>query len=288
MKRKLSDEKKTQELSGQKPLTQGGLATQQNQPQPKTAEVSEILTAASNGDLAKLRSLLDQNPALVNEFDGIFHWTPLHHAVVGSSLGVVEELIARGADLNVRAITDERVMELVLNQLTVAAMFGAIGTRTNINIGLDYNLGDTPLELSVDRGNSAAELLLSKGIDVNDKAFLRWPLLHRAIQKHHWDLAQRLINRGADVNAVFKGKTPLHLVAEYGDLATAQLLLPRGPRSMPRMKKARRPELWRGTTVTKRWTSCSSSTTENEFLVTDRRPRVYPVFLRKRSVVKQV
>lgn len=56
---------------------------------------------ASSGDVSKLESLLDEDPALVCA-KGWFDRTPLHAAAQAGSLACVRLLVERGADVNVR------------------------------------------------------------------------------------------------------------------------------------------------------------------------------------------
>lgn len=63
-------------------------------------EVDEILTAASDGDISKVVELLDERPdTLVNMRDER-GFTSLHLAVANQHEQVVNELISRGADVN--------------------------------------------------------------------------------------------------------------------------------------------------------------------------------------------
>ena len=56
---------------------------------------------ASSGDIFKLKSLLDADPALVGA-KGWFDRTPLHAAADAGSLACVRLLVERGADVNAR------------------------------------------------------------------------------------------------------------------------------------------------------------------------------------------
>jgi ankyrin repeat protein len=63
-------------------------------------EVDEILTAATEGDISKVVELLDERPdSLVNLRDER-GFTSLHMAVANQHEQVVDELINRGADVN--------------------------------------------------------------------------------------------------------------------------------------------------------------------------------------------
>jgi ankyrin repeat protein len=60
-----------------------------------------IHLAAETGDLARVRALLDAEPALVSRGDRT-GGTPLHRAVVGSARAVIGLLLDRGADIHAR------------------------------------------------------------------------------------------------------------------------------------------------------------------------------------------
>ncbi|MEE6472976.1 hypothetical protein FKM82_009802 [Ascaphus truei] len=64
-----------------------------------------LLFAAENNRLTVVQRILSHNPALVNTTD-VDHYTPLHRASYNGHLGVVRDLIARGAD--VHAVTVDR------------------------------------------------------------------------------------------------------------------------------------------------------------------------------------
>ncbi|GFF62754.1 hypothetical protein IFM47457_01977 [Aspergillus lentulus] len=89
--------------------------------------------------------------------------------------------------------------------------------------------GRTPLSRASGNGHEAvAELLISKGADVNAGNYGKPPLLH-AVEEGHEEVAKLLINKGADVNA---GKyycwTPLYCAIEKGYQEVAKLLINMG------------------------------------------------------------
>jgi uncharacterized protein len=63
--------------------------------------LSGIHNAARIGNAARVRDLLRQNPSLVNARDASGN-TPLHCAIGYFELGIVEELLAHGADVSAR------------------------------------------------------------------------------------------------------------------------------------------------------------------------------------------
>jgi len=96
---------------------------------------------ASSGDIFKLKSLLDADPALVGA-KGWFDRTPLHAAADAGSLACVRLLVERGADVNAR---DSLHSETPL--------FGAVGL-------LQY-------KSNRDESNACARFLLEHGADPN-------------------------------------------------------------------------------------------------------------------------
>jgi ankyrin repeat protein len=67
-----------------------------------TGLCGEMDDAARTGDLAKVKALLKENPALVSStaFDG---WTPLHEAADNGYFAMAKVLVANGADINLRS-----------------------------------------------------------------------------------------------------------------------------------------------------------------------------------------
>ncbi|MFP3027769.1 MAG: ankyrin repeat domain-containing protein [Wolbachia sp.] len=74
---------------------------------------------------------------------------------------------------------------------------------------------ETPLHIAVRYGHKeVAELLLNKGANVNAIERRKWTPLHTAVRYGHKEVAELLLDRGANVNAVDKtGRTPLSIVA---------------------------------------------------------------------------
>ncbi|EAW16772.1 Pfs, NACHT and Ankyrin domain protein [Aspergillus fischeri NRRL 181] len=88
--------------------------------------------------------------------------------------------------------------------------------------------GKTPLERASENGHAAvAELLISKGADVNASIDRRTPLLI-AVEKGHEEVAELLISKGADVNASIDRRTPLLIAVEKGHEEEAKLFVNKG------------------------------------------------------------
>jgi ankyrin repeat protein len=75
-------------------------------PQPSQATVDALRDAAGRGDVAQLKSLLDENPGIINEPGGSGVRTALHQAVFGQQEGALRLLLERGADPNIRCEGD--------------------------------------------------------------------------------------------------------------------------------------------------------------------------------------
>jgi cytohesin len=128
-------------------------------------------------------------------------WAPLHATVVTGDIQAIEDLLAKGADVNAR---DED--------------------------------GYTALFIAALRGHKeVVELLLAKGADINARLDVDargaggWTSLHAAARHDRKSVAQLLIAKGADVNAkTEKGQTALSLAKENGHTKIVELLIKHG------------------------------------------------------------
>ena len=157
---------------------------------------SELADAAARGDLAAVRTLIDQR-ADVNapQNDGA---TALHWAVFRGDKAMVDLLLRAGA--NPKAANREGATPLWL-----ASTNGDAATITALlNAGADANeklpLGRTPIMLAARTGNvEAIKVLLDHGAKVNAKETLRGTTaLMWAADEGHADAIKFLIERGAD------------------------------------------------------------------------------------------
>jgi len=63
---------------------------------------ASLVEAVKAGDLARVRALLGENPALLNVKDPQFGATLLHWAALRGHAAVAEYLVAQGADVNAK------------------------------------------------------------------------------------------------------------------------------------------------------------------------------------------
>ncbi len=155
----------------------------------------DLCTAAYIGDLARVRELLDQDPAIANRpSDYISYYpcsgTPLRNAASSGNRQVVELLLDRGADPN-------------LPEPGIAprghALYSAVAKR-NLDI---------------------AKLLLEHGAHPNVEVESSADTLSRAIMNHDQPMIDLLCACGA--------ARPVHLLAHYGDLQTAAAVFAAAP-----------------------------------------------------------
>ncbi|MBC8869724.1 MAG: ankyrin repeat domain-containing protein, partial [Planctomycetes bacterium] len=98
---------------------------------------------------------------------------------------------------------------------------------------VDSAVGASPRTLLHDAAASGnvplAELLISKGANLDARDWSKWTPLHVAAERGKADLAALLIAKGATIDAPEQGKqTPLHLAARHGTAGLVELLLKNG------------------------------------------------------------
>jgi len=206
---------------------------------PKSNVNNSLPTEKGVFELNKNGSTVRQNayksvriwPQSINIFAGS---TPLHFAVRGGHVSIVERLLAAGA--NVNAVANDRSTPLHYaakegHDVTVEWLLAA-GANVNAvaNDGLTWVRGLTPLHFAVRGGHDVTvERLLAAGADVNAVDSHGSTPLHFAVRGGHDVTVERLLAAGADVNAVDShGSTPLHFAAKEGHDVTVERLLAAG------------------------------------------------------------
>ncbi len=104
--------------------------------------------------------------------------------------------------------------------------------------------GWTPLHLAAFFGHrEVAEHLLDRGADLHavSKNGMSNTPLHAAVANGKREVVELLLSRGADPNGVARGWTPLHLAAQNGDVALAELFLVHGADPNPASEPGKSP-----------------------------------------------
>lgn len=157
-----------------------------------SADESPVLTAARTGKVDALRVLLARG-AHVNASDKRGQ-TPLMWAAARNNAGAVRMLVEAGADLKPRTNNSPT------------------GRAAQMTVFLSPPpTGFTAFLFAVRAGSlDAARALLDAGADVNDTLFDGQSALVVATANAHWELADMLLDRGADPTLAAAGWNALH------------------------------------------------------------------------------
>ncbi|XP_072397445.1 ankyrin repeat domain-containing protein 16-like [Diabrotica undecimpunctata] len=235
-----------------------------------------LALAIRRGDYTEVASLLDKGLD-VNGADSE-GYRPLHEAVKGGYLDIVELLLQRSANVNLST------SRFLITPLHLAAIFGHVevvkllityGTslETNCKIGLPPNRRSalsytsygrrevshilqneskydgiqcnftTPLILAADCGNNeVVELLIQCGADVKKTNDDGCTVLHIASGYGDTEIVSLLLQKELDLDAKINscGSTPLHLASNNGS-KVMDLLLHEGANPMARDRSDKRP-----------------------------------------------
>jgi uncharacterized protein len=162
-----------------------------------------LMTASRTGNVAAVRALLTRG-ANVNAQENWKGQTALMWAAAGNNAATVEALVEAGADVLAR--TKYRTVPLFQT--------GGFGRRAERNSDVTKQSGFTALHFAVRAGaTEAVRVLLKSGATVHDTTSDGTGVVVMAIASTHFDLADWLLERGADPNAVAGGWTPLHQIA---------------------------------------------------------------------------
>jgi ankyrin repeat protein len=221
------------------------------------AAAHEIHEAAQQGDLDRVKALIDASPELINATDEYGH-TPLHLAASGGQNEIAEFLLAKDADVKVLNIQNQSALlyAAYFGNAKILEMLAARGARLNepdilgrtplhyaarqhnlealmsliankAELDAKDSTGETPLYFSVRWGyDDIVKILIDAGADLDVATNDGKTHLHMASIKGYTAVADLLINRGMKVSAIDGiGKTPLDYAMKYGNKNTADLLV---------------------------------------------------------------
>lgn len=178
----------------------------------------EFIDAAAQGDVAKVKEMLQADPSLAQSRDENGLSVVLKATYYGKR-DVVEALLASGLELNLfeAAATGQtdRVRTLIKENSALVNSFSPDGFA--------------PLSLAVFFGHpETVNALLAAGAEVNapSRETMKLTPLASAMATAQNEIAKTLIEHGANVNAKAESDlTPLHTAAARGNIEAATLLL---------------------------------------------------------------
>ena len=187
----------------------------------------EALRSVIQGDLSKVKTLLENDKGLANKkFGG--GWTLLHHASFRGYKEIAELLINSGADVNSKDSNNWTALHRASSRGLTDIIRVLLFHKALLNI--KTNNGDTPISLSVlGRFEDAVRILLEGGSDINLIYENDDTILHHAAEMGKVSIVKLLLNKGTNVNARKRfDVTPLHVAAAYGNEDIVRLLLEKG------------------------------------------------------------
>ncbi|MQX98540.1 hypothetical protein CN074_10830 [Sinorhizobium medicae] len=226
---------------------------------PEIADES-IHVAAALGDAAAVGRWLDSEPQLIGYKGGPYDWEPLLYAAYAripgrSSFEAARLLIGRGADPNAFWLDD--------GQYRFTALTGVFGqgeagkerqpehpdrrafARLLLDAGAEPNDSQALYNCMFEPDNTCLSLLLEYGLKPSDRN--NWLLredgrlvanservfdyqLAWALEKRMPERVRLLVEHGADVNRIVRGRSPYEWAKLGGDDALADFLASRGAR----------------------------------------------------------
>jgi ankyrin repeat protein len=191
-------------------------------------EESEEVRLAFEGLITRTITFLLEHGAEVDALDSR-KMTPLQCAYYPIAMRL---LVSKGASPNVRYWqswnVSETLLQKVLREGDMAFAEELIARGADVNVRGEG--GNTLLHSVVRKGDKKlTELLLGAGADVNAKNPGGTRPLHYAVSEGHKEIATLLLEKGADVNARDNdGDTALHAAALRGRTDLVELLLQKG------------------------------------------------------------
>jgi ankyrin repeat protein len=181
------------------------------------------LHMAVTGGLEELARLLIEYGADVNARTGYHELTPLHQASSGGHLAIIKLLLEKGADVNSASAAGWTPLHAAKNRETAELL-----VNNGANVNAVSQKGLTPLSEAVSVGDvELARYLVGKGADVSHKLTnTKRTLLHYAGSAA---TAAYLLSLGIGVDTRDTwGYTPLHMAADMGNMDVAEFLINRG------------------------------------------------------------
>ncbi len=185
----------------------------------------EIHDAAKQGDLEKVRLLVDKNPALVAAQDKGGE-TPLHWAAFSGNLELVRFLLDKGAAVDAKNARGLTPLAFIAAQSRSQAASLLIERGADIDVRNPLDM--TPLIIAVEQGAvEFVKTLIAAGADFGVESRIG-TALHRAAFKGQTEIIQILLKAGAKTEVMSRRFFPLHLAAMAGHLDAVAALVKGG------------------------------------------------------------
>ena len=224
-------------------------------------QAQNIFNAVLNGDLTKVKELIEKEPKLLKVKvigSGWYSATPLHLAAQCDNVEIVRYLIEKGADIN--APRDDFMTPLMMAGINVSKVLVETGVDINYKtpegrtaISYAAETGDRQvfnylldqganlpehgtygairsIEIGLRGGNvKCLDYYLKEGLDIRFENKAKMTLAHFASESNSPELLIRLKNLKAPLNnRDLYGWTPLHTAAFNGNLQIVKLLIEAG------------------------------------------------------------
>lgn len=194
-------------------------------------QAQEIIAAAAEGHLEKVKEILGKNPQQINITDSNGR-TPLHWASRGVHPEVIRYLLDKGAIVNAKDSNGSTALHSTASRSHLEA--SKLLIEKGADVTAKNNSGATPLYYAAFGGNrELLKYLISQGADKNDlelkNAYGRTPLCAIARDGGNAEVIKALIDLGANPDAAdYSGKTPIMLAAWRRNEDVVNVLLKAG------------------------------------------------------------
>ncbi len=193
---------------------------------PSAPTADELLTAAADGDIDRMKVLLDKGVAVnAKNPDG---WTALMIGASQGSVDMVKLLLDHGADVNEKNSKGQTPLIFAAHWGHQEIVSLLVGRGAAVNAQMHDGWTALIDATQMGRGD-VARFLIEKGADVNAKTQNGWTALFAAVEGNHVDIVKLLIGRGADVNARdAQNNTALAVAKTKGNPEIVSLLMEAG------------------------------------------------------------
>jgi ankyrin repeat protein len=158
--------------------------------------------------------------------------SPLHVAAQYGNVEIMDCLIKAGANVNEVDYNGDTPLFCAVANIETEAVIHLIENVADVNLCECGSKGRSPLHAAAEYGNlEILDCLIKAGANVNLLDSDSATPLFRAVTRDKTEAAIHLIRNGSDVNVCegrFKGRSPLHAAAEYGQLEIMDCLIKAG------------------------------------------------------------